>query len=87
MSHSLQKVMAAFHFLDSGEAYDCGDEYVRLSRLTTAMYTKNLCDLKVAKYIATQLLPPNDKELAHMLDRNAERGMPGCTGSIDVSHW
>jgi len=33
------------------------------------------------------LRPPNDEEVERMMERNATRGMLGCIGSFDCSHW
>jgi len=36
---------------------------------------------------STYLRRPNFAELKIMMDRNAERGFPGCICSLDCSHW
>ena len=46
-----------------------------------------LVDHIVDNYEDSYLRPPTNAELAHILDRNEQRGMPGCMGSIDCSHW
>lgn len=86
-AYPLQKLVAAFRVLAYGESYDRSDEYVRLSRSTVAVATTKLVDFIVHKYAPMYLRAPNDDELAHILHRNAQRGMPGCMGSIDCSHW
>lgn len=86
-SHPLQKLVAAFRVLAYGEAYDRTDEYVRLSRSTIEKATKSFIDFIVDTYEHIYLRRPNNEELAIILKRNAERGMPGCMGSIDCSHW
>lgn len=70
-----------------GETTDRGDEYLRLSRTTVALYLRKLVEFLVTEYEATYLRPPNDAELEQILRRNAERGLPGCIGSLDCSHW
>lgn len=86
-AHGLQKVVAAFRVLAYGEAADRPDEYLRLAKSTTAVATQMLVDHIVDNYECSYLRPPTLQELAHILDRNAARGMPGCMGSIDCSHW
>lgn len=86
-AYPLQKLVAAFRVLAYGETYDRSDEYTRLSRSTVAVATTKLVDFIVHEYAPMYLRPPNDAELAHILHRNAQRGMPGCIGSIDCSHW
>lgn len=86
-AYALRKVVAAFRVLAYGEAADRPDEYLRLAKSTTAFATQMLVDHLVDNYEADYLRPPNEQELAHCLDRNAQRGMPWCMGSIDSSHW
>ena len=86
-AHPLQKVVAAFRVLAYGEAADRADEYVRLSRSTILLSVKCLVVCIVSKWESTYLRRPNDAELKTILDRNAERGFPGCMGSLDCSHW
>lgn len=85
--HPLDKVVAAFRVLAYGESTDRADEYLRLSRSTSAMATQMLVDHITDNYESSHLRPPNEKELAHILDRNDQRGVPGCMGSVDCSHW
>lgn len=86
-AHPLQKLVGAFRVLAYGEASDRGDEYVRLSASTIAEATRHLVDYLVERYEPTYLRPPTNEEVAYILERNAARGMPGCLGSIDCSHW
>lgn len=86
-SHPLQKLVAAFRVVGYGDSYDRCDELVRLSRSTIDEATKRFIDFIVDKYEDIYLRRPNDAELSILLKRNAERGMPGCIGSIDCSHW
>lgn len=85
--YPLQKLVAAFRVLAYGETYDRSDEYTRLSRSTVAVATIKLVEFIVQEYSPMYLRPLNDAELAHILHRNAQRGMPGCICSIDCSHW
>lgn len=86
-AHPLQKVVAAFRVIAYGEAYDRTDEYVRLSRSTIAVATKKLMSFIVRRFTPEYLRQPTKEELLAILKRNAERGLPGCIGSIDCSHW
>lgn len=52
-----------------------------------ATTTEKLCEFIVETYEPTYLRPPTEKELAHILDSDAERDMPGCMGIIDCYHW
>jgi len=86
-SHPIQKLVAALHVLGFEESYDRADEYCRLSRSTIAKAPRRLTRLVVDKWKQTYLRRPTEKELKHILSRNAARGMPGCIGSIDCTHW
>jgi len=86
-SHAIQKVAAALRVLADGEPFDCSDEYGRLSRSTIGEAAQRLTVFIINKWEPTYLKPPTDEELEHILTRNAARGMPGCIGSIDCTHW
>jgi len=86
-AHPLQKVVAAFRVIAYGEAADRADEYVRLSRTVIATSTKLLMEFIVRRWGPTYLRRPNQDELNTIMERNKERGMPGCMGSLDCCHW
>jgi len=86
-AHPLQKVVAAFRVIAYGKAADRADEYVRLSRTTIATSNKLLMDFIVKRLGPTYLRRPNQDELNKIMERNKERGMPGCIGSLDCCHW
>jgi len=86
-AHAIQKVAAALRVLGYGEPFDRADDYCRLSRSTIDMYTRRLTHFIIDKWKPTYLRRPNAEELEHILTRNAARGMPGCMGSIDCTHW
>lgn len=83
----MQKVVAAFRVLAYRESYDRTDEYVRLSRSTIDMCCKKLMAFIADHFGPDYLRPPTEEELTHILARNTQRGLPGCIGSIDCSHW
>lgn len=86
-AHPLQKVVAAFFFIAYGETFDRADEYVRLSRSTVALCTKRLLEFVVKRFSGDYLRQPTDAEVASILARNKQRGLPGCIVSIDCTHW
>lgn len=85
-AHPMQKVVAAFRVMAYGEAYDRADEYVRLSRSTISAATKKLMSFIVRRFLPQYLRQPTVAEVTAIMERNAERGLPGCIGSIDCSH-
>jgi len=86
-SHPLQKLVGAFRVLAYGEGYDRADEYVRLSKATISMAVRKLINFLVEEYGGAYLRAPTETELREIMRRNEARGMPGCIGSIDCSHW
>jgi len=58
-AHPLQKGVAAFRFIEYGEAADRSDEYVRLSCSTVAQATKLLLEFIVRRWESTYLRRPN----------------------------
>lgn len=86
-AHHMQTVVAAFRVIAYGEAYDRAEEYVRLSRSSITVATKNLISFIVRRSLPQYLRQPTQDELRAIVKRNAERGLPGCIGSIDCSHW
>ena len=86
-AHALQKLVTAFRVLAYGESYDRADEYVRLSKSTIEVATKKLIECFVEEWEPDYLRPPNANEYEQILERNAARGMPGCIGRLDCSHW
>jgi len=76
-----------FRVLACGESYDLTDEYVRLSRSTIATAVKLFTEFMVDDFGPLYLRPPTRREIDIILARNAERGLPGCLGSLDCSHW
>jgi len=86
-AHAIQKVAAALRVLGFGESVDRADEYCRLSCSTIDDATHRLTEFIIDKWESTYLRRPTDVELEHILTRNAARGMPGCMGSIDYTHW
>ena len=86
-AHPLRKVVGAFRVLAYGECPDRGDEYVRLLRTKIGKATKLLIEYVVDELRPAYLRPPNQNEVEQILARNVLRGMPGCLGSLDCSHW
>ena len=86
-AHPLQTLVAAFRVVAHGEAADRADEYVRLSRIVIANYTKLLMEFIVRRWGPTYLRRPYQDEVNTIMDRNMERGIPGCMSSLDCCHW
>jgi len=86
-AYALQKLVAAFRVLAFGETYDRADEYVRLSKATIEICVKKLLDFLNTRYQPEYLRQPTKTEMTAIMERSAARGLPGCIGSLDCSHW
>jgi len=86
-AHPLQEVVAALRVLGNGEAADRPDEYVRFSKSTTNAAVKSFIEFIVIKYESTYLRALTEKDITRILAFNKDRGLPGCIGSLDCSHW
>jgi len=87
LAHPLQKLVAAFRVLGYGESCDRAHEYVRLSSSTISREVTLFTEFIVDEFSPPYLRPPTTAEIGNILARNAERGLPGCLGSLDCSHW
>lgn len=85
-AHPLQKLLAAFRVLAYGGTPDRVDEYVRLAKSTIHEAVRRLVAFILHKYQAEYVRAPTTKDLKRILAHNAERGLPGCMGSLDCSH-
>jgi len=86
-AHAIQKVSAALRVLGYGEPFDRSDEYVNLSRSSIDVYTRRLTHFIIEKWESTYFRRPTAEDLEHIMRRNAARGLPGCIGSTDCTHW
>eukprot|EP00475_Leptophrys_vorax_P026238 TRINITY_DN3691_c0_g1_i11.p2 TRINITY_DN3691_c0_g1~~TRINITY_DN3691_c0_g1_i11.p2 ORF type:complete len:217 (+),score=46.47 TRINITY_DN3691_c0_g1_i11:328-978(+) len=66
---------------------DIIDEYCRLGESTILESFKQFNQAVISLYGQKYLRPPSDDEAQRLSDQNAERGFPGCIGSIDCMHW
>jgi Plant transposon protein len=80
-------VVAALRKLSYGVASDAVDEYVRISESSAheslAKFCRAVCELYGVEYGRQ----PTEDNLRRILKINANRGFPGCVGSIDCQHW
>jgi hypothetical protein len=81
--HPLQRVVAALRNLSYGVPKDAVDEYVRISESSAheslSMFCRAVCELYGAEYGRQ----PTEDDLRRILKIIANRGFPGCVGSID----
>jgi Plant transposon protein len=85
--HPLQRVVEALRKLSYGVASDALDEYVRISESlahkSLSMFFRAVFELYGTEYGRQ----PTEDDLRRILKSNANRGFPGCVGSIDFQHW
>lgn len=63
------------------------DEYVRLSKSTIHEATKRLVSLILHTFEGIHLRAPTHEDMQRIMAHNTQRGLPGCIGSLDGSHW
>ncbi|XP_059670686.1 uncharacterized protein LOC132316189 [Cornus florida] len=77
----------AFRILAYGYAVDHYDEYIKIGKSTTIKCLKAFCNAIVAVYAEEYMRPPNEADIARLLEEGEQRGFPGMLGSIDCMHW
>lgn len=82
----LQKLVAAIGVFACGEPPDSVEDYVRLSKSTIHETAKRLVLFTLGNYRDVYLRAPTREDLERIMARNAERGLPGCIGSLESSH-
>ena len=86
-SHPIQKLVGAFRVLTCGKCPNRGDEDVRLSQALIEVATKMLIECLVDDFGPLYLRPPTEREVEGIFTRNSSKGLPGCSGSLNCSHW
>lgn len=85
-AHALQKVVATIKVISFRETHNRADDHARPSRSTVAVATRKFVAFIVEELVRHGLGPTGKKEMALILKRKEERGMPGCVGTIACSH-
>lgn len=85
-AHPLIKSVAALRVLLYGDGQDRMDKCHGLSKTTVHNAVTRLIPI-LEKHQAFHLRPPTVEDLNRIMRRSAERGLPGCIGSLDYSHW
>ncbi|XP_059668865.1 uncharacterized protein LOC132313949 [Cornus florida] len=71
-------------------AYGCTadhyDEYIKIGESTAIKCLKAFCNAIVAVYVEEYMHPPNEADIARLLEEGEQRGFPGMFGSIDGMH-
>ena len=83
----LQKVTAAVRLLAYGGCADSLDEWILLSESTIQECLKRFVTAVIRIFGDEYLRAPTEDDVMRLLNDNAERGFPGCLGSIDCWHW
>ncbi|XP_059650063.1 uncharacterized protein LOC132295800 [Cornus florida] len=63
------------------------DEYIKIGESTAIKCLKAFCNAIVAVYAEEYMRPPNEADIARLLEEGEQRGFPGMLGSIDCMHW
>ncbi|XP_059658675.1 uncharacterized protein LOC132305005 [Cornus florida] len=70
-----------------GCATDHYDEYIKISESTAIETLMTFCKAVIGVYGEEYMRPPNEVNIARLLQEGEERGFPGMLGSIDCMHW
>ncbi|OWZ16390.1 hypothetical protein PHMEG_0009833 [Phytophthora megakarya] len=72
-------------------AYGCSadslDENLLCAESTALAYTKRFCQNVIDIFEEEYLRGPTEQDIEQQLQFSAERGFPGCIGSLDCMHW
>jgi Plant transposon protein len=85
--HPLQRVLAALLKLSYDFASDAVDEYERISESSALEFLAMFCRAVCGMYGVEYGRQPTEEDLRRILKIYANRGFPGCVGSIDCQHW
>lgn len=81
------KVTAALRMLAYGKPADSLDAELSVSGTTIQESTKKFVRAIVAQFGDEYLRSPTQEDMNRILARFADRGFPGCMGSLDCMHW
>ncbi|GMF40374.1 unnamed protein product [Phytophthora fragariaefolia] len=84
---TLQKCSAAMRMLAYGCCADLLDDNVGMAESTVLEYTKKFCEAVIAEFESEYLRTPTHSDITRQLNLSADRGFPGCIGSLDCMHW
>ncbi|XP_059639212.1 uncharacterized protein LOC132281529 [Cornus florida] len=73
----------AVRILTYGCAADHYDEYIKIGKNTTINCLKAFCNAIVAVYAEEYMRPPNETDIARLLEEGEQRGFLGMLGSIN----
>ncbi|XP_059636223.1 uncharacterized protein LOC132278457 [Cornus florida] len=62
------------------------DEYIKIGE-STAIKCLVFCNVIVAVYAKEYMHPPNEADIARLLEEEEQRGFPSMLGFIDCMHW
>ncbi|XP_059664219.1 uncharacterized protein LOC132309994 [Cornus florida] len=84
---SIQKTTIVVRILAFGYAADHYDEYIKIGESTTIKCLKAFCNAIVAVYAKEYMRPPNEANIARLLEEGKQKRFSGILGSIDCMHW
>jgi hypothetical protein len=83
----LQKVTAAYRQLAYAVPADYIDEYVCIEESTTIEFLRRYVRVVSEVFGEQYLSPPNEDDIARLLNIVEQRGFLEMLGSIDCMHW
>ncbi|XP_059663393.1 uncharacterized protein LOC132309056 [Cornus florida] len=84
---SIQKMTTVIRILAYGCAADHYDEYIKIGESTTIKCLKAFCNAIGLMYAKEYMHPPNEADIARLLEEGEQRRFLGVLGSIDCMNW
>ncbi|XP_059668973.1 uncharacterized protein LOC132314078 [Cornus florida] len=84
---SIQKMTTAIRILTYGCAGDHCDKYIKIDKSTAIETRMTFCKAVIGVYREEYMRPPNEANIARLLQEREERGLPGMLGFVDCMHW
>ncbi|XP_059639198.1 disease resistance protein RPV1-like [Cornus florida] len=80
-------MITVVHILAYGCAIDHYDEYIKIGESTAIKCLKAFCNAIVIVYTEEYMRPPDEADIARLLEEGEQRGFLDMLGSIDCMYW
>ncbi|XP_059649957.1 uncharacterized protein LOC132295673 [Cornus florida] len=84
---SIQKTTTVNRILAYGCAINHYDEYIKVDENAAIKCLKAFCNAIIVVYAEEYMCPPNEADIAWLLQEEGQRGFPDMLDSIDCIHW
>jgi hypothetical protein len=80
------QILGTLQYLGDASSSVTLDRVWRYSPATILKHVKSVCTAIVTTYEGQYLRDPSPETMLQIAERNAQRGFPGCIGSLDCMH-